>query len=393
MKHRTGFLLIVVLAILLTGCQNGSVAIEPTPSATATIEATATASPTPSHTATPAITATPALTSRGLLVFSGLRPEPATFVMTGDGIEKSPILINDYPFLNVGATWSPQLSWVALTFVNVQDRTFHLGFFNTNSAELHYSEAVLEGLNGPVSWSHDERYVIYSDIQTDGFERDIFRLDIETDEIANLTRNFPTWDNAPAYSPDGRYIYYTSDYAPGGKQFDDIWRMHADGTGHINLTDNGIDWEDAYPAVSPDSKSVAFLRYGIQLGDTPEGGPSGIWLMDADGSNQRLLLEAPIVFGNSSPVWSPNGEYLAASIGITGVATLYIIHLESQHVDTFSFASDLTALTWSPDSIALAFTSNTEAGPSLKIYSLESELFYEPLEGPGGFASWSPPRP
>jgi|GEM_PF-3366076 len=54
------------------------------------------------------------------------------------------------------------------------------------------------------------------------------------------------------------------------------------------------------PTISPDGKQIAFL---LNSGVVP-GAESGIWLMDSDGSNRRLLG------GYGIPAWSPDGSKL-----------------------------------------------------------------------------------
>jgi tricorn protease-like protein len=70
------------------------------------------------------------------------------------------------------------------------------------------------------------------------------------------------------------------------------------------------------PAVSPDSKTIAFSNKGE------------IWTINIDGTNP-----VKAVFGNESnfPAWSPDGKYLAVNVLIGGATTkclLYIVNLK-----------------------------------------------------------------
>lgn len=101
-------------------------------------------------------------------------------------------------------------------------------------------------------------------------------------------------DHAPAFSPDGSRIavsYWQHDH----------WEVHvlnADGGGRVRLTETPLraivdqrlrgeeprSWNNAAPAWSPDGSQLAFL--------SDRRGGWEIWVMAADGSNQRPLLSA-----------------------------------------------------------------------------------------------------
>ncbi len=67
-------------------------------------------------------------------------------------------------------------------------------------------------------------------------------------------------------------------------------------TGVLQPLTQGFD-----PAISPDGQTVAFTR---------DGGETGIYLIDIDGSNERRIFERPSL---SSPKWSPDGEWILFS--------------------------------------------------------------------------------
>ena len=65
-----------------------------------------------------------------------------------------------------------------------------------------------------------------------------------------------------------------------------------------------LDWETVRsPQVSPDGDQVLFTRGWVdKINDRRR---SSIWIMNADGSRSRLLIEG------SSPIWSPDGTRVA----------------------------------------------------------------------------------
>ncbi|MEO1237945.1 MAG: hypothetical protein AAFX76_14265, partial [Planctomycetota bacterium] len=63
----------------------------------------------------------------------------------------------------------------------------------------------------------------------------------------------------PSWTPDGRYILYTSMEGsdPTGRPNEDIWIMRADGSEKQQLTTNGS--ADRFPLMSPDGRDIYFL--------------------------------------------------------------------------------------------------------------------------------------
>jgi Tol biopolymer transport system component len=86
-----------------------------------------------------------------------------------------------------------------------------------------------------------------------------------------------------------------------------VYQTSPGGTFYAYDLETGAQWPLTTgwdPAISPDGQTVAFVR---------GGGETGIWLIDIDGSNERLI------YGErrdlSSPKWSPDGTYIVFGRG------------------------------------------------------------------------------
>ena len=234
---------------------------------------------------------------------------------------------------------------------------------------------------------------MYHAPQPDGNENDIYVLDISSGETVNLTEDSTVWDAFPDWSPNGDLIAFVSDRAEGGgKALDDVWTMKPDGSGLRNLTNNGEDWEDYYPAWSPDGKSIAFFRSGIMA--PSEGGPAGLWVMDADGKNQRLVTAIEVFRAGGTPVWSPDGQYLAYPFELDGVEDVWVVPVAGgEPVNVSDLPGAKSHISWSPYSKALIFTNDYDVDGTLLIYIAIADgsdthllLTHEMY----GFGDWAP---
>ncbi len=104
---------------------------------------------------------------------------------------------------------------------------------------------------------------------------------------------------------------------PGGSV--DIWTMRSDGSHLKNITSDTTS-NDAFPAWSPDCKTIAF-RSG-------RDGNKEIYIMDRDGKNLKRLTHEPGI--DTAPAFSPNGKWIAFSTDRDGQGiTIWIQNLLS----------------------------------------------------------------
>jgi len=106
---------------------------------------------------------------------------------------------------------------------------------------------------------------------------------------------------------------------------------------------------DGFGAWSPDGQRIAFMRDGA------------IWMMNADGSEQRLVLQADGVW-NTTPSWSPNGKQLAFVQVQTDTGKGRIMVADGQGKGArlvWSAASSVVYLVWTPDGKHLVFSTPT----------------------------------
>jgi TolB protein len=222
----------------------------------------------------------------------------------------------------------------------------------------------------------------------------------------------------PAWSPDGTRIAYTTWTNEGGvsqnirnaDQTSAIWTMNADGTDRRLVIDGTPD-QAWIPAWSPDGQWIAYTlspqsapagATGPQENVAPGqiGPPStslgaSIWIVRPDGTESRRA--SPEGTDAINPVWSPDGDSIAFSVGagITGtdirIAPIPVI--EDGIADGFTAAEDQAANdwgpTWSPDGSHLLFVSNRTGND--EVWSVGAEEGATPVQlTDDGAADWVP---
>ena len=186
------------------------------------------------------------------------------------------------------------------------------------------------------------------------------------------------WMSISAWSPDGRKILFLSDKGIPCDACYRIYVVNADGSGERRLTNNRTPGpptpstvqSNFAPAWSPDGRRIAFVRTTGFLSPLGE-----VWVMNADGTEQRRLTREASGWPYFALAWSPDGQKLAFTSDRDGNAEIYSINTDG---------SGLRRLTgnpkydgdgaWSPDGRRIVFVSNRDG---------HSEVFVMNADGSG----------
>ena len=176
--------------------------------------------------------------------------------------------------------------------------------------------SVTDGVNDSwPTWSPDGSGILFSSTRYDpsiegcmpGFPHeyrcptDIYMMDADGSNVERLTDD-PAGEFMPVWSPDGSRIAFVREGDPGAGTYEGIFTMDPDGSDvrRVSSSDGGSDF---WPSWSPDGTKIVFAA--IRNEDW------GIWIVNADGSDEHMILGGTGAGYVDDPVWSPDGTLIA----------------------------------------------------------------------------------
>ncbi|WP_411767930.1 amidohydrolase family protein [Winogradskyella sp. A3E31] len=203
-----------------------------------------------------------------------------------------------------------------------------------------------------------------------------------------LSTDEGTWMNLDV-SPDGQYIVFDL--------LGDIYKIDSDG-GNATILREGLPFE-IQPRFSPDGKYISFT--------SDAGGGDNIWIMKSDGSDAKQVTKENFRLLNNA-VWTPDGNYLVARKHFTssrslGAGELWMYHKtggsgiqltkrknDQQDVNEPSISPDGKYLYYSEDVYpGGAFQYNKDPNSQIYVinrYDMETGKITRVTGGPGGAA-------
>ena len=179
-------------------------------------------------------------------------------------------------------SWSPDGLRIAFVGGGLGQRGLYV--VNRDGSELTELLARPLGIHGGIAWSPDGETIAFNEGSPTGGSY-ISLFDIATSVVTRLTQPGSN-DKDLSWSPDGSRAVFHS--------FGQIYRMEADGSGVVRLTDAEPAKE---PAWSPCGTLITFTSGRV------------IYVMDSDGSNVRALTDG---FSNDeASSWSPDCSKIA----------------------------------------------------------------------------------
>jgi TolB protein len=203
-----------------------------------------------------------------------------------DGFNEHTVMESSDPIMS--PAWSPDSRRIAYVSFEGNRSSIFIQTLRTGNRIQVSSRA---GVNGAPAFSPDGRKLVVTLSDADG-NLDIYTLDINTRQTKRISTHRAI-DTEGSWSPDGRYIYFTSDRS-GGPQ---IYRVSANGGAAERVTFEGS--YNARPRLSPDGKRLAMVHL--------VNGNYRIAVMDVA---RKDLLVLSAGRQDESPSFAPNSDTL-----------------------------------------------------------------------------------
>ncbi len=143
---------------------------------------------------------------------------------------------------------------------------------------------------------------------------------------------------------------------------DDIYIIDANGKNQRKLTKIDCSCDYSQLAWSPDGQNIAFC---IQ---SRVDGLFNIYVMNSDGTNIRNLTEN---WGrNSCPAWSPDGKKIAFVHYASGI---YVMDSDGTNITRLTWDMNDTCPSWSPDGQKIVFSSDRDEESNGAIYIMDAD--------------------
>jgi len=244
----------------------------------------------------------PTLSNDGKLAITEQAQNSSIAIMDPDGSNRQRVFDAGGKGLAFRPSWSPDGQWLVFGYgLWFQDRPVSAARIMRVRRDGSGAEALTDGPQnaGFPSFSPDGKHIVFR-LWSDDYQGGLRILNVEDRSVRVLTN---AYDNVPDWSPDGKLIVFTRKLADGNF---DIFTIHPDGSGLRRLTTSGAN--DAHAVWTADGRILWNSGYyGFKeeaaLYDNSFQPYGQIWIMNADGSNKRVLTDS--LWEDGQPLYIP----------------------------------------------------------------------------------------
>jgi dipeptidyl aminopeptidase/acylaminoacyl peptidase len=211
-------------------------------------------------------------------------------------------------------------------------------------------------------WSRDGKSIYFAKDNDGDEQHNIWRLELESGEAEQLTNNPKCQEYPVEVSPDGKTLLVLTNLR--GQM--NLFALDLATKQYTQMTDYafpvfGAQW-------SPDGKQIVYVA-----NETQDFQNADTYLMDADGSNKRRIIQIKVGSQDFPSDWSADGRYLGIGSDAGGKGRIGVYDLTSGELRWLSPEDkNQSPAKFSPDSKLLMGLSNEDAAYATVIYDIAS---------------------
>ena len=236
-----------------------------------------------------------------------------------------------------------------MSFSSDRDGPFDIYLMNDDGTNpVNITAVINEGADfTDYAWSADGKHLAIN-ATVGALQTDIVVVDVENVLAAYNATDTPGLDRSPSWSQDQGTIVFESKRDGNW----DVYRMNADGTAQLNLTNTSSPNSNHSPSISPDGDLIVYES-------TISGNGGQIHIMGMDGSDPIELTQ--ILGTGERPTWSPSADKIAYIASTNDGYSIQVIHEDDGSIDTLVDGMGIipTYPVWSDDGSHIAFSANT----------------------------------
>jgi Tol biopolymer transport system component len=315
----------------------------------------------------PAADVSPAFSADGTLIaFRSSRDGGGVFVMgaTGESVRR----VTDIGF---DPDWSPDGREIVVSTEAVPRPNARSGVSEIWAVEVASGKRrlVFAGDGVEPRWSPNGHRIAFWGLPRGTSVRDIWTVAADGSQTQSPVPvvSDPEFDWGPAWSHDGRFLYFSSDR--GGSM--NLWRVAIDErSGRVRGAPEPVTVPSVWAGQVSFSRDGALAMFG-SLGEQ-----SSLQVASFDPVRERIEGQPETVIRLARPIagidWSPDGKALVIGVPSASREDLYVIQADGTGFRQLTDAPFLHRLPrWSPDGSRIAFTSNR--GGTMQVWTIGAD--------------------